>query len=395
MAGPGSYWLGEEEKRQVNEVLDSGHLGRYGDLDDPKFTRKVFTLEEEFARFVGVPYALGTSSGTSALMCCLLAIGLKPGDEIIVPAYTFVATYSATAFLGLVPVLCEIDESLDLDPADVEKRITAKTRAIMAVHMLGNPCDMDAIMAIAAKHKLFVIEDACQAAGASYRGRKAGSIGDMAGFSLNVFKTITAGDGGLVTARTEAHYRLAFGIHDQGHSPLRAGVEVGQRCVLGLNFRMNEITGALALAQLRKIDLIISTLRAKKRKFKEQITGIPGTHFRKLNDPDGECGTLLTILFDDPRRAAKVASDLGTRTVDKSGWHVYANMEHVGHFLKEHGRPHGKGAYPRTDDILGRAINLSVGVVDAGLGAAFGVNINSTDAEIAEAAKRFRAACGA
>jgi 8-amino-3,8-dideoxy-alpha-D-manno-octulosonate transaminase len=210
-----------------------------------------------------------------------------------------------------------------------------------------------------------------------------------------VFKTITAGDGGLVTARTEAHYRLAFGIHDQGHSPLRAGVEVGQRCVLGLNFRMNEITGALALAQLRKIDRIISTLRAKKRKFKEQIDGVPGTHFRKLNDPDGECGTLLTVLFDDPRRAAKVAGDLGTRTVDKSGWHVYANMEHVGRFLKEHGRPHGKGAYPRTDDTLSRAINLSVGVVDAGLGAAFGVNINSTDAEIAGAAKRFRAACGA
>jgi 8-amino-3,8-dideoxy-alpha-D-manno-octulosonate transaminase len=139
MAGPGSYWLGEEEKKQVNEVLDSGHLGRYGDLDDPKFTRKVFTLEEEFAKFVGVPYALATSSGTSALMCCLLAGGLTPGDEIIVPAYTFVATYSAAAFLGLVPVLCEIDESLDLDPADIERRITPKTKAIMAVHMLGNP----------------------------------------------------------------------------------------------------------------------------------------------------------------------------------------------------------------------------------------------------------------
>ncbi len=158
---------------------------------------------------------------------------------------------------------------------------------------------------------------------------------------------------------------------------------------------MNEITGALALAQLRKIDLIITTLRAKKAKFKEQIAGIPGTHFRKLNDPAGECGTLLTVLFDDPRRAATVAGALGTKTVDKSGWHVYSNMEHVDRFLEERGRPHGKGAYPRTDDILSRAINLSVGVVDGGLGAAFGVNINSTDAEIAAAAKQFRAACGA
>src|SRR5580658_6824324 len=225
MPGPGSYWIGEEEKRQVIEVLASGHLSRYGNLDDPKFTRKVFKLEQEFARYVGVPYALATSSGTSAVMCCLLALGLKPGDEVIVPAYTFVATYSAPAFLGLTPILCEIDESLTLDPADIERRITPKTRAIMAVHMLGNPCAMDAILAIATRHNLLVIEDACQAAGASYRGRKVGSIGDMGGFSLNVYKTISAGDGGLVTSRSEAHYRIAFGVHDQGHSPQRAGSE--------------------------------------------------------------------------------------------------------------------------------------------------------------------------
>jgi len=393
MSGPGSYWIGEEEKKQVLEVLSSGHLSRYGDLEDPKFTHKVFDLEEEFAKYVGVPYALATSSGTSALMCCLLAVGLKPGDEVIVPAYTFVATYSAAAFLGLVPILCEIDESLNLDPTDIERRITPKTRAIMAVHMLGNPCEMDAILAIATRHDLWVIEDACQAAGASYQGRKVGSIGDMAGFSLNVFKTITAGDGGLVTARTDTHYRMAFGVHDQGHSPLRAGVEVGRRCILGLNFRMNEITGALALAQLRKIDRIIAALRNKKSKFKDQIADIPGIHFRKLNDPKGECATLLTVLFEDPRRAARVAGALGTKTVDQSGWHVYANMEHVNRYLKDHGQPYGQGAYPRTDDLLSRAINLSVGVVDAGLGAAFGININSTDAEIAVAAQQFRAAC--
>ncbi|HEY3857912.1 MAG TPA: DegT/DnrJ/EryC1/StrS family aminotransferase [Verrucomicrobiae bacterium] len=395
MPGPGLYWFGDEEKQHVMDVLAVGHLSRYGNLDDPKFTRKVFTLEREFAKYIGVPHALATSSGTSALICCLQAAGLKPGDEVIVPAYTFVGTYSAAAFLGLTPVLCDIDESLDIDPVDIERRITPKTRAIMAVHMLGNACDMDAIMAIAAKHRLVVIEDACQAAGASYRGRKVGSIGDLGAFSLNVYKTITAGDGGLVTARTEEHYKLAFGAHDQGHSPLRAGVEVGSRCMLGLNFRMNEITGAIALGQFRKIDRIIAALREKKRKFKEQIGEIPGAHFRKLNDASGECGTLLTVLFDDPARAANVASSLGTKTVDKSGWHVYANMEHVERFLKEHGLPHGKGAYPRTDDILLRAINLSVGVVDAGLGAAFGVNINSADAEITEAAKRFRAACEA
>ena len=115
--------------------------------------------------------------------------------------------------------------------------------------------------------------------------------------------------------------------------------------------------------------------------------------FRKLNDPAGECATLCTVLFDDPARAARVAERLGTTTVDRSGWHVYANMEHVNRWLAEHGRPHGKGAYPRTDDILGRAINLSVGVVDAGLGAAFGIHVGSTDEEIDRVAQRFREAC--
>jgi dTDP-4-amino-4,6-dideoxygalactose transaminase len=395
MPGPGSYWIGEEEKREVLDVLEGGRLSRYGDLEDTRFRHKVYDLEKEFAAYLGVPHALATSSGTSALMCCLVALGLKPGDEVLVPAYTFVATYSAAIFLALVPVLCEIDESLTLDPVDLERRITPRTRAIMPVHMLGNPCDMDAIAAVARKHHLWVIEDACQAAGASYKGRKVGSIGQVAGFSLNVFKTITAGDGGLVAASAEEHYKLAFGLHDQGHSPLRAGIEVGRRSILGLNFRINELTGAVALAQLRKIDRITAALRAKKNQFRHCIAQVPGLRFRKLNDPAGECGTLLTVMFGDAERAAAVARKLGTKTVDQSGWHVYANMEHVNRHLKELGQPYGKGAYPRTDQILSRCINLSVGVVDAGLGAAFGININSTDAEIEQAAERFRKACKA
>ena len=190
-------------------------------------------------------------------------------------------------------------------------------------------------------------------------------------------------------------HERAFAIHDQGHRPNRTGVEVGARSLLGLNFRMNELTGAVALAQLRKLDAIVATLRAKKAKLKERIGGIPGLSFRRLPDPAGECATLLTVLFDDPARAARVAAALGTTTVDRSGWHVYANMEHVGRWLAERGLPHGKGAYPRTDDILSRAVNLSVGVVDAGLGAAFGIHVKSTDDEIDRAAEAFRRACGA
>ena len=393
MAGPGSQWIGEEEIREVLEVLESGRLFRYGDLEDPDFKHKVYSLEQEFAARCAVRFALATSSGSGGLTIALKAVGIGPGDEVIVPAYTFIASYSSVIQAGGTPILAEIDESLTIDPEDIKRRMTKKTKAIMPVHMLGNSCAMDELMALAKEHGLRVVEDACQANGGSYKGRSLGTIAEVGVFSLNIFKTITAGDGGIVVTDDENIYRSAFGYHDQGHSPLRAGVEVGERSVLGMNCRMNELTGAVALAQLRKLDRIIAVLREKKKKFKGLISSVPGLRFRTLNDPAGECATILTVLFNSPEKAALVSQRLGTTTVDKSGWHVYSNMEHFNRYLKEHGLPYGKGAYPRTDDILSRAINLSVGVVDAGLGAGFGIHIDSSDEEISQAAEQFRQAC--
>lgn len=393
MPGPGAYWFGKEEMEAVMEVMQSGYLFRYGSENDPKFLHKVATLEKEFAQYCGANHALATSSGTSALLVSLIALGLKPGDEVIVPAYTFIATYSTCIFAGLVPVLAEIDESLSLDPDDIERRITPRTKAIMPVHMLGNPCNMDRIMEIARKHNLLVLEDSCQAAGASFKGKKVGTIGDMGAYSLNIFKTINSGDGGLVVTNNPEFYETAFGVHDQGHKPNRFGVEVGARSVLGLNFRVNEITAAVALAQLNKLDKIVATLREKRRKLKSLISDVKGFKFRILNDPDGDCATLCTVIFDTREQAVKVSKTLGSKTIDQSGWHVYANMEHVLRHLKEVGQPHTKGSYPKTDDILSRAMNISIGVVDGGLGAGWGININSTDAEIEAAANQFIEAC--
>ena len=393
MAGPGSYWYGKEEVDAAMEVIQAGYLFRYGSETDPRFLHKVATLEKEFAKFSGAKYALATSSGTASLVSSILALGLEPGDEVIVPAYTFVATYSALIFPGIVPVLAEIDESLTLDPNDIEHRITPRTKAIMPVHMLGNPSNMDKIMEIAKKHNLFVIEDACQAAGASYKGKKVGTIGDIGAFSLNIFKTINTGDGGLVVTNDEKLYETAFGVHDQGHKPSRLGVEVGARSVLGLNFRINELTAAVGLAQLAKLDKIVKTLREKRAKLKSLISGAKGFKFRTLNDPEGDAATLCTVIFDTKEEAARVSKALGSKTIDQSGWHVYANMEHVLAHLEKVGQPHTKGSYPRTDDILSRAMNISIGVVDGGLGAGWGININSTDAEIEAAAKQFNEIC--
>jgi dTDP-4-amino-4,6-dideoxygalactose transaminase len=393
MPGPGAYWFGKEEIEAAMEVLHSGYLFRYGDENDQKFLHKVSDLEKEFARYCDINFALATSSGTLSLVASLLALGLNPGDEIIVPAYTFVASYSSVIFVGLVPVLAEIDESLTLDPEDIENRITPRTKAIMPVHMLGNPCDMDRIMAIARKHNLLVLEDCCQAAGASYNEKKVGTIGDIGAFSLNIFKTINSGDGGLIVTNDQALYEIAFAVHDQGHKPLRFGVEVGSRNILGLNFRMNEITAAVGLAQLRKIDKIVATLHEKRDKFKNLISGATGFQFRFLNDPQADCATLCTVIFDTKEQAAKVTTALRSKTVDQSGWHVYANMEHVLNHLKKTGQPYKKGSYPRTDDILSRSMNISIGVVDGGLGAGWGININSTNAEIETAASQFINAC--
>jgi dTDP-4-amino-4,6-dideoxygalactose transaminase len=393
MPGPGAYYFGKEEIEAVAEVMNSGYLFRYGSENDPKFLRKVSFLEKEFAAYCNAKYAIATSSGTSSLLASAIALGLKPGDEVIVPAYTFVASYTSLIFAGIVPVLAEIDESLTLDPEDIERRITAKTKAIMPVHMLGNPCDMDRIMAISKKHGLLVLEDSCQAAGASYKGRKTGSIGNIGAFSLNVFKTINSGDGGLIVTDDEQLYETAFGVHDQGHKPSRLGVEVGNRNVLGLNFRMNEITAAVGLAQLKKIDRITGVLHEKREKFKKLISGAGNFRFRQLNDPDGDCATVCTVIFDSREQASKVSASLGSKTVDQSGWHVYFNMEHVMNHLKNIGQPYTRGSYPQTDDILSRAMNISIGVVDGGLGCGWGININSSEQEIEAAAKQFIGVC--
>jgi dTDP-4-amino-4,6-dideoxygalactose transaminase len=278
-----------------------------------------------------------------------------------------------------------------MDPADAQAKITAQTRAIIPVHMLGNPCDMTAICDLAQKHHLVIIEDCCQALGGSYQGKSLGTFGALGAFSLNNYKVINAGDGGLLITDSEDLYAKAYGFHDQGHRPLRKGVEIGNRTLIGINLRMTELSGAYALAQLRKLDRILATLREKKARFKEAIAAahLEALEFRKINDP-GECATLLTIQLEDTRIAQEVAQALGSKTIDQSGWHVYNNMEQI----LAHTGPDGKPLFqphmlPKTDAILSRSINLSVGVVDPGLGADFGIHVLSTEEEIDRKAEEF------
>ena len=401
--GPGSYVLGEEEKKELLEVIESGSLFRYGVPGVDGFKHKVVSFEKEVAEKIGVNHVVATSSGTGALMCCLAALGIGAGDEVIVPGYTFIASISAIILSNAIPVLAEIDSSLTIDPKKIEELITDRTKAILPVHMLGNPCDLDPIMEIAKKHNLYVIEDCCQAFGASYKGKRTGSIGDISAFSLNIFKTITAGDGGAVATNDQTLYERAFGFHDQGHKPARMGVEVGNRSIVGMNLRMNELTGAVSLAQIRKLDTILAKLREKKSKLKGLLGNLPHVEYRKINDENGECATLLTLLFDTGERAEKFCAAVGSKPLCHSGWHVYNNMEQILNKVTgakancpyecpkfPYGREYKKNMLPQTDGILARAANISIGVIDAGLGSPFGININSSDEEIEKTAAKIK-----
>ena len=408
MPGPGMDLIGQEEIEEVLEVLQSGYLLRYGKEDNPRFQAKVYKLEQEIARRCGVRFALGVNSGTSALLTALSGLGIGPGDEVIVPGYTFIATYSAVIYARAVPVLAEVDASLNLDPHDVEKKITPRTRAILVVHMLGNPANLDALKAIADRHGLFLVEDCAQAFGATFHGRALGAIGDVGAFSFNGFKMVTSGDGGMLITSDEALYKRCFAFHDQGHSPNRMGVEIGQRSVMGLDFRLTELQAAVLLAQVRKLNGMLEKLRANKDLYRSLISDIPGLEFRQINDPDGECATLLVVFFPTEEIARLVATELGSKVIADSGWHVYNNMEH---FLNQNtitseGCPYrcpiytnqggevrySRGMLPQTDDLLSRGFIISIGVWDPGLGSAFGVTVKDGPPEVEANAARFRQA---
>ncbi len=396
--------IGEEEKKEILEVLEAGYLFRYGSMEDPAFKAKVYRLEQEVAKLVGVPYAVAVNSGTSALQVALNGLGVGPGDEVIVPGYTFIASISSIIYARAIPILAEVDRSLDLDPADVERKITPRTRAIMVVHMLGNPARLDELKAIADRHGLLLVEDCAQAFGASYKGRRVGSIGHAGTFSFNIFKTITAGDGGMVVTSDEPSYRRFFGLHDQGHSPLRTGIEVGRRPFVGQDFRMTELTAAVLLAQLRKLDTILEHLHANKDRFKKAIADLPGLEFRELTDPKGELATLLVVFLPSEEIARKMAKALGTKVMSESGWHVYSNMEQIleKRTVTKEGCPfscpyykggevkYSKGMLPQTDALLARAINIGIGVSDPGLGSAFGVTMRDGFEGVDAKAEEFR-----
>jgi 8-amino-3,8-dideoxy-alpha-D-manno-octulosonate transaminase len=245
-------------------------------------------------------YALGVTSGTAALQCAMAALGVGPGDEVILPAWTWYACYNAIVLAGALPVFAEIDESLNIDPDDVEQRITPDTKAIMAVHLEGCPCDMDRILPIARKHGIKVLEDCAQSLGASYKGKPVGSMGDLAIYSFQLCKTVTSGEGGCVATNDPVLFERASRFHDLGQLRPQLQTQLDAAKIVpfvGANFRMSEFTGAVLVAQLRKLNTVVTALRTNGRFVHERIRGLPNVRFRRLPDPEGELAQRVYLQF--------------------------------------------------------------------------------------------------
>jgi dTDP-4-amino-4,6-dideoxygalactose transaminase len=375
---PGGMEIDDEEVQAVLEVLRAKRLFRYyGPNDGPS---KVRELEEAFAAFMGTDYALAVTSGTAALTCGLHALGIGPGDEVIVPAYTWIASASSVISAGAIPIIAEVDESLLLDPVDVEAKITPYTKAIMPVHMRGAPCKMDELLAVARKHNLAVIEDTAQADGASYKGKRLGSLGDVGCFSLQFNKIITAGEGGMVISNDREIWKRALMYHDVG-GPRMFKVPP-EEILIGTNYRMPELLGAVALVQLRRLDGLLETMRERKRMLKAGMADVAkrkGITFRQIVDEAGDASLALIFFAEDAAAAGRIAQALRAENIgagtlyrpDVHDYHIYAHWTPImekrtwspgGGPWRDARRPieYHQEMCPRTLELLGRAVHLNV-----------------------------------
>lgn len=404
MPGPGIELIGAEETAEVMEVLRSGYLSRYGPSDDPAFGAKVHHIEEAIAALSSVRYGLGLhGGGSAALWITLLGLGVGAGDEVIVPGFTYVASISAIVYTGATPILAEIDDTFDLDPADVEAKITPRTAAIIVVHMLGAPARINELKAIADRHGIPLVEDCAQAFGATYEGRGVGGFGTAGTFSFNEFKTITCGDGGMIVTDDEGLYERCFAMHDQGHAPDRLESKYAPRPFLGMNFRMTELSGAVLLGQVRKLDMITSHLRENKAIVKDMLQEVPSLGFRTLTDSEGDLATHLVVVLPSAEAARNVAKEVGSKPLSESGWHTYSRMNHLLEKRTITGKgcpfdctdpahPHGEyraGMLPQTDALLERSLSIGIGVRDPNL-APFGLRMRDGAAEARQVGATFR-----
>ncbi|MGD0226587.1 MAG: DegT/DnrJ/EryC1/StrS family aminotransferase [Terriglobia bacterium] len=378
---PGPLYYDQEERREVLEVLDGRSPFRwYGIGPAGGSPNKCNLFEKELAVHQGTKYCLAVTSGSAALITAVAALEAGPGDEVILPAWTWYSCYNAIVAAGATPVFAEIDDSMHLDPSDIERHITPRTKVIMVVHIMGESADMDPILAVARRHHLTVLEDCAQSMGATYKGRAVGSIGDCGIYSFQVCKTISAGEGGALVTNDPHLFERAARVHDLGllrdpHAEA-LGQPPGQeemRMVVGWQFRMNEFTGGVLRAQLRKLDRIVADFRDRGKRVAEGIRYLPGIQLRKSNDPDGALRSSVYIrtggLAERDRMISALAAEnipadamegsvilplaphIERKEPPEANWPSFADPE-------EKDLHYGAGCCPRTIEIRNRYVGL-------------------------------------
>ncbi len=379
---PGFEVFGDEEKKEINDVLETGILFRYEFGDNRNNVYKVLEFEKNFASYCGAKCAQAVTSGTAALKVAMVAMGIGPGDEVITQGFTFVATWEAILDIGAIPVFTEVDETLNMDPADLKKKITDKTRCIIPVHMLGAMARIEEIVAIASEHNIPVLEDTAQAAGGRIKGKHLGTFGNCGTFSFDSVKTMTTGEGGMIITNDEKLWQNMSEYHDHGHDHVvNPGGRGGEgRRFIGFNYRMMELQGAMGIAQLAKLDSMITAQKAHKKQLREAASSIPGVTFRTLVDEEGDTATFFAFIMESSEKCQKVNQVLAEEGVaainfSENSWHFYPSWEHLinGSTLTSSGypfaEPGGKrrvvydpDVLPQSADIMSRTLIYPVSI---------------------------------
>ena len=366
------YRIGKEEVEELKKAIETQSLFKINNK-----LMETLNAEKELCSIVGAKHCIVMSSGHAALTSALVAMGIGPGDEVIVPAYTYIATAMAVVSVGAIPVIAEVDETLTLCPIDTVRKITAHTKAMIPVHIQGFPCNMDALKEIAQKYGLCILEDACQSVGGSYKEQRLGSIGDAGAFSFNYFKVITSGEGGAFFTNNRAFFERALIYHDSSavayFGDQLSNFETRPFC--GNEYRGNDLSSAVIRMQLQRLDGILTDLRKNKKYLMTKLS--PFCKFAPSNDIEGDCGTTLALRFDTAETAKAVATSenvYGTVPI-YTGKHVYKNwtpiMEKRGAFNplmdpfkmeanKDIVPDYNENMCPKTLDLLARTVYISI-----------------------------------
>ncbi len=377
---PGFELWGPEEKKEVNDVLETGILMRYGFDGLRNGIWKSKELEAAICHRFGSKYAQLTSCGTSALTTAFAALGIGAGDEVIMPSFTFVASFESVLSVGAIPVLVDVDETLTLNPEAVKKAITPKTKCVVPVHMCGSMADLDALITICRENRLILLEDACQSIGASYKGKSLGTIGDAGTFSFDFVKIMTCGEGGVVLTNKEDVYTKCDGYTDHGHDH-KGGADRGadQHPFIGYNYRISELHAAVGLAQIKKLDSFLDIQKRNQAQLKNIFSSIPEVSFRKIPDPAGDSCTFLSWFLPTEELTKAVVNELKAQGIlagnfywFDNNWHYIRKWDHLKNNVSLHALSEAQQSalkklqtqdFSASDAVMSRCISTAISLL--------------------------------